>query len=339
MLAVVNAGDIACNPFNIEEALGRILAGADELLQAASGLLAPAAITRLRCLCCARCIALLHFDADLDTWDTYFGAPSTHGTPFRRAAEEGLPLDDRNIHVGTRGPLYAASDLCNDRMLGFAAVIDRVRARLGDDPVYASVDIDVLDPAYAPANGTPEAGGLSSRDLLSCWPLSAGCGACASSRLTSSKLLRRTIMPKSRRSPPHTLATSSSAAAAACANPSQAVTRSGSALGRRLQSARAGKTPGTTYPEVSEGRACFAVGSPPWQAQCDDCFRQELSSVTGTWSPQFPLPGVIGGCAAEDPGVQTRRRLCRKPAFICLWSPPAVHRPHRLGETPSATQM
>ena len=120
----------------------------------------------MRCLCCARCIALLHFDAHLDTWDTYFGAPSTHGTPFRRAAEEGLPLDDRNIHVGTRGPLYAASDLCDDRTLGFAAVIDRVRARLGDDPVYASVDIDVLDPAYAPANGTPEAGGLSSRELL-----------------------------------------------------------------------------------------------------------------------------------------------------------------------------
>ena len=57
---------------------------------------------------------------------------STHGTPFRLAAEEGLPLDDRNIHVGTRGPLYAASDLCNERMLGFAAVIDRVRARLGE---------------------------------------------------------------------------------------------------------------------------------------------------------------------------------------------------------------
>ena len=105
------------------------------------------------------------------------------------------------------------------------------------------------------------------------------------------------------------------------------------------QSARAGKTPGHNVPGGIRRTRLLAVGSPPWQALCDDCFRQELSSVTGTWSPQFPLPGVIGGCAAEDPGVQTRRRLCREPAFICLWSPPEVHRPHRLGETPSATQM
>ena len=126
-------------------------------------------------------IAVLHFDAHLDTWDTYFGAPFTHGTPFRRASEEGLLDPEHCLHVGIRGPLYAPTDLSDDRVLGFqvigtddfqldglAAVIERMRARLGDAPVYVSVDIDVLDPAHAPGTGTPEAGGMTSRELLHC---------------------------------------------------------------------------------------------------------------------------------------------------------------------------
>ena len=55
-------------------------------------------------------VALVHFDAHLDTWDTYFGAPYTHGTPFRRAREEKLFLDDASMHVGIRGPLYSRED-------------------------------------------------------------------------------------------------------------------------------------------------------------------------------------------------------------------------------------
>ena len=121
----------------------------------------------------------MHFDAHLDTWDTYFGAPATHGTPFRRAAEEGLIVRGRSVHVGLRGPLYDRSDLLDDEGLGFTAVhcrdvdrlgvdavVDRVRERIGDGPVYVSVDIDVLDPAFAPGTGTPEVGGLTSRELL-----------------------------------------------------------------------------------------------------------------------------------------------------------------------------
>jgi agmatinase len=124
-------------------------------------------------------IAVLHFDAHLDTWDTYFGAPFTHGTPFRRASEEGLLDLERCQHMGIRGPLYAASDLEDDAALGFQVVraddyevdgvrgaVDRMRRRLGDGPVYVSIDIDVLDPAHAPGTGTPEAGGLTSRELL-----------------------------------------------------------------------------------------------------------------------------------------------------------------------------
>ncbi len=124
-------------------------------------------------------VAVVHFDAHLDTWDTYFGAAHTHGTPFRRASEEGLIDRSGCLHVGTRGPLYSNRDLAEDRELGFHVVpsveIDdlgargiagRIRERVGDRPVYLSVDIDVLDPAFAPGTGTPEAGGMTSRELL-----------------------------------------------------------------------------------------------------------------------------------------------------------------------------
>jgi agmatinase len=123
-------------------------------------------------------IALIHFDAHLDTWDTYFGAPYTHGTPFRRAVEEHLLDLDVSAHVGIRGPLYSARDLSDDRELGFSVIssedvarhgvdecIDRVRQRVAGRPVYVSIDVDVLDPAHAPGTGTPEPGGLTTREL------------------------------------------------------------------------------------------------------------------------------------------------------------------------------
>jgi agmatinase len=182
---VADAGDIACNPFDIKEAVDQIEAGAAALHEDADHLLAiggdhTIAYPLLRV---ARRrfgpVALVHFDAHLDTWQTYFGAPITHGTPFRRAAEEGLFLDDHSMHVGIRGPVYARSDLEEDAELGFRivhamdleragvdGVVDRIRERIGDAPLYISIDIDVLDPAHAPGTGTPEAGGLTSRELL-----------------------------------------------------------------------------------------------------------------------------------------------------------------------------
>ncbi|MBI3648858.1 MAG: agmatinase [Actinobacteria bacterium] len=182
---VADGGDIACNPFDIAEAIRQIEAGAEELLSSAGHLLAiggdhTIALPLLRTV--SRRfgkVALVHFDAHLDTWDTYFGAPYTHGTPFRRAFEEGLLAEEVSMHVGIRGPLYARSDLAEDAAMGFrvvpamdleadgiAGVVERVRARVGDAPVYVSIDIDVLDPAHAPGTGTPEAGGLTSRELL-----------------------------------------------------------------------------------------------------------------------------------------------------------------------------
>ncbi|MDR7303556.1 agmatinase [Haloactinomyces albus] len=124
-------------------------------------------------------VALVHFDAHLDTWDTYFNAPVTHGTIFRRAFEEGLLVEDHSIHLGIRGPIYDQIDMEQDRSFGFRTIrandldvigidgaVDAVKQRVGDVPVYVSVDIDVLDPAFAPGTGTPEAGGFSSRELL-----------------------------------------------------------------------------------------------------------------------------------------------------------------------------
>ncbi|KAA5832535.1 agmatinase [Saccharopolyspora hirsuta] len=182
---VADAGDVGVNPFDIDEAISTIESSARELSGTRRTLLTiggdhTIALPLLRVQHERHGpIAVLHFDAHLDTWDTYFGAPYTHGTPFRRAAEEGLIDFEHSMHVGLRGPLYSKLDLDESERMGFAAVhsrefartpldtiIERIRARLGSRPVYLSIDIDVLDPAFAPGTGTPEAGGLSSRELL-----------------------------------------------------------------------------------------------------------------------------------------------------------------------------
>jgi guanidinobutyrase / D-arginase len=182
---VADAGDVAVNPFTISEAIATIEQAARDLQDRAGCLLAlggdhTVALPLLRAVSAVHGpVAVVHFDAHLDTWDTYFGAAYTHGTPFRRASEEGLLDRSGCIHVGLRGSLYTAADLTQDSELGFQAVpateldhlgiaglSQRIAERVGDRPAYVSVDIDVLDPAHAPGTGTPEAGGLSSRELL-----------------------------------------------------------------------------------------------------------------------------------------------------------------------------
>jgi agmatinase len=185
VLQAVDAGDVPCNPFDIDAALQQLDDGvADLLASGARPLLLGGdhtiALGGLRAV--ARThgpVALIHFDAHLDTWNSYFGADHTHGTVFRRAHEEGLLIQDAGTHVGIRGPLYDAQDLTDDARFGFQIVraedldrldrdevVDRVRRRVGDAPIYLSIDIDVLDPAFAPGTGTPEMGGLTSRELL-----------------------------------------------------------------------------------------------------------------------------------------------------------------------------
>ena len=183
---VADAGDITCNPFNIDEAIKQIEDGATDLLNKVGSIITiggdhTIALPLLRAVNkkCGQPVALVHFDAHLDTWDTYFGAPYTHGTPFRRAREEGLFLDDASMHVGIRGPLYSRDDLKEDADLGFKIIhcddfqtqsidqiVKRIRDRVGDNPLYLSIDIDVLDPAHAPGTGTPEIAGMTSREIL-----------------------------------------------------------------------------------------------------------------------------------------------------------------------------
>jgi agmatinase len=120
-------------------------------------------------------LALVHFDAHSDLWPSYFGGKDTHGTPFRRALEEGLIDPSRSSQIGLRGPLYDAADAQMSNNEGFnvvtgpelhrrdfAEVIKEIQLRAGASPAYLSFDIDFVDPAFAPGTGTPEVGGFTS---------------------------------------------------------------------------------------------------------------------------------------------------------------------------------
>lgn len=184
-IQVADAGDVTCNTFDIVEAVGQIQTAATELLDNVSAIISlggdhTISLPLLRAMNHHfGPVALVHFDAHLDTWDTYFGAPYNHGSPFRRAAEEGLFVDNASMHVGIRGPLYGIEDLKDDEEFGFKvvhwdefqsdssdSVITRIKDRVGSHPLYLSIDIDVLDPAFAPGTGTPEIAGMTSRELV-----------------------------------------------------------------------------------------------------------------------------------------------------------------------------
>ncbi|WP_339161474.1 agmatinase [Siminovitchia sp. FSL W7-1587] len=124
-------------------------------------------------------IALVHFDSHGDTWEHYYGEKYMHGTPFRRAVEEGLLDVEHSIQVGMRGPLYSPDDIEDARKLGFEVipmkevrkigfeqVMKRIHDRVKDRPVFVTYDIDFVDPAYAPGTGTPEVGGPTSYEAL-----------------------------------------------------------------------------------------------------------------------------------------------------------------------------
>lgn len=123
-------------------------------------------------------LGMVHFDAHTDTFDRYFGdCKYTHGTPFRRAIEEGVLDPKRTIQIGIRGGLYSEQDDAWGRDqgirvirieeyddLGVKAVVDEIHRVVGSQKTYVSFDVDCLDPAYAPGTGTPEIGGLNPLD-------------------------------------------------------------------------------------------------------------------------------------------------------------------------------
>jgi guanidinopropionase len=178
-------GDTPVNPVDIEDTLARVTefysavvaqgivpltAGGDHLIT----------LPIMRALCRDEAVGMVHFDAHTDTLDRYFGESKyTHGTPFRRAIEEGLLDPKRTVQIGIRGALYSDRDKdwgleqgirvieieeYND--LGIDAVVAEARRVVGDGKTYISFDVDALDPVYAPGTGTPEIGGITTYDAL-----------------------------------------------------------------------------------------------------------------------------------------------------------------------------
>ena len=182
---VVDAGDFGVGPYGLEQAVETIHAKAAELVQEGTRILAlggdhTIALPLLRAAAEVHGpLAVVHFDAHLDTWDVLHGATIWHGSPFRRAAEEGLLDLEHCQHVGIRGGVYDPSELDDDRRAGFEIIrseefqhrsmehiADQIRQRVGQGPVYVSIDIDVLDPSFAPGTGTPEVAGISTREFF-----------------------------------------------------------------------------------------------------------------------------------------------------------------------------
>jgi agmatinase len=184
-LSLVDGGDLAVTPGNALRTVEQIDAGLRPLLEAGIVPLVlggdhSIVLGELRAQAAVHGpVALVLFDAHADTWDQYYGERYFHGTPFRRAVEEGVLDPTRSVLAGMRGPLYAAADLAYPRELGFDLIPGdellalgpdvygrRVRERIGSGSVYLSFDIDVLDPAFAPGTGTPEVAGLQPREVL-----------------------------------------------------------------------------------------------------------------------------------------------------------------------------
>jgi agmatinase len=181
---IADCGDLSINPLSIEDTFARISKQLDDVL--ASG-------ARTACvggdhsilLPILRSIhkrfgpvGLIQFDAHNDTWGGYFGSPHSHGTPVRRAVEEGLILGNKVVQVGLRGQVYSKQDFDFGKKHGFRVVtaeqfherglplVKRYLKALGKTPVYVTLDIDAVDPAFAPGTGTPQVGGLSSIQIL-----------------------------------------------------------------------------------------------------------------------------------------------------------------------------
>jgi agmatinase len=184
-LSVVDGGDIAITPGNARRTAEQIDAALQPVLRAGIVPLVlggdhSIVLGELRAHAAVHGpVGLVLLDAHADTWDQYYGEKYFHGTPFRRAIEEGLLDPSRSILAGMRGPLYAVTDVGQPRQMGFEVIDGErlqaltpaqygalVRARIGTGPVYMSFDIDVLDPAFAPATGTPEVAGLYPREAL-----------------------------------------------------------------------------------------------------------------------------------------------------------------------------
>ena len=184
-LSVADLGDIEITPGNAERTMGQIAARLEPIVRSGTRSLClggdhTIVLGELRAHAAVHGpLGLVLLDAHADVWDRYVGERYYHGSPFRRALEEGLLDPSRSLLAGMRGSLYGPDDAAMPNDLGFEVLRcdelvaltpeeygARVRRRAGEGPVFLSFDIDVLDPAFAPGTGTPEAGGLSTREAL-----------------------------------------------------------------------------------------------------------------------------------------------------------------------------
>ncbi|HEY6103143.1 MAG TPA: agmatinase, partial [bacterium] len=184
VLRVADVGDVDVNPIGIEDTYGRVERAAGEILDAK---VIPVCVggDHSLSLPLLRAVArrhgpvgMVHVDSHQDMWEEYFGGKYFHGTPFRRAVEEGLLDTPRVLQIGIRGPVYEDADFDFARQHGVRWITAGEVARKGVDwvkeqiqtvrggPVYLSFDIDGVDPAFAPGTGTPEVAGLTSREAL-----------------------------------------------------------------------------------------------------------------------------------------------------------------------------
>jgi agmatinase len=194
ILRMVDFGDAAVLPADparshqaIEELVGEVLAaGAIPIVLGGDHSIAEPDIRA--CSLLHGPLGLVHFDTHTDTGTRVFGVEISHGTPMFRLVEAGHVDPERYVQIGLRG--YWPGDqefawqnargitsffMHDVRNLGIAAVVERALSRVGAGPVYLSVDIDVLDPAFAPGTGTPEPGGMTTADLLwACRTVAAG---------------------------------------------------------------------------------------------------------------------------------------------------------------------
>ena len=184
-LSVADLGDVPVTPGNAEKTVAQIAEGLEPIVRSGARTLCLGG-DHLVVLGELRAHAAVHgplgvvlLDAHADVWDVYCGERYYHGSPFRRALEEGLVDPGRSLLAGMRGPVYGPDDENMPRELGFEVLSgeelvalsheeygERVRRRVAEGPVFLSFDVDVLDPAFAPGTGTPEAGGLSTREAL-----------------------------------------------------------------------------------------------------------------------------------------------------------------------------
>jgi guanidinopropionase len=180
LVNVADLGDAPVNPANVDDALKRVEAHYRTIVEKGIRPLSAGgdhlcSLPILRALGAKRPVGMIHFDAHTDLYDGYFGGfKYTHGTPFKRAIEEGVLDPKRTIQIGLRGSMYDLDDFAyGEKMgvrlmrieeameLGPKRVMEEARRIAGDGETYVSFDIDMLDPVYAPGTGTPEIGGFT----------------------------------------------------------------------------------------------------------------------------------------------------------------------------------